>query len=152
ERSSFATPRLARVSTWCPRVRLRCAGMRNEWRSTSVQPVRLRFLPWDEWRQHFSEQEVAHTREHIPHSPNCRIEKARRWLGYEPRYTSLAAVQEAIGAPLKLDSALFVLDLLDVEAGDFAEVVPSLIRPVLLAIGHDCIAQFLRHLQTLGKF
>jgi nucleoside-diphosphate-sugar epimerase len=36
------------------------------------------------------------TWDHIAHSPNCSIAKARTLLGYEPRYTSLQAVREAV--------------------------------------------------------
>ena len=60
------------------------------------KPARLRFLPWEAWRQTVSEQEAAATWDHIAHSPNCSIAKARRLLGYEPRYSSLDAVQEAV--------------------------------------------------------
>lgn len=67
------------------------------------QSARLRYLPWEEWRQHFTEREAAHTWDHIAHSPNCSIEKARRLLGYEPRYTSLAAVQEAVGRQIGVE-------------------------------------------------
>lgn len=59
--------------------------------------VRLRFLPWEEWKTTVSEQDALATWDHIAHSPNCSIEKARRLLGYEPRYTSLEAVYEAVG-------------------------------------------------------
>ena len=37
------------------------------------------------------------THDHIAHSPNCSIAKARRLLNYEPSYTSLQAVQESVG-------------------------------------------------------
>lgn len=57
---------------------------------------RLEFLPWPDWQRTVSPEEAAATRDHIAHSPNCSIEKARRRLGYEPRYTSLAAVQESV--------------------------------------------------------
>jgi nucleoside-diphosphate-sugar epimerase len=56
----------------------------------------LRFLPWEEWRRAFSEKDAAATWDHIAHSPNCSIEKARRLLGYEPGYSSLEAVQESV--------------------------------------------------------
>jgi len=56
----------------------------------------LRFLPWEEWRKTVTKEESAFTWDHIAHSPNCSIEKARRLLGYEPRYTSLQAVREAV--------------------------------------------------------
>ena len=60
------------------------------------QPARLRFLPWEGWRATVSEQEAAATWDHIAHSPNCSIDKARRMLNYQPRYSSLQAVDEAL--------------------------------------------------------
>lgn len=56
----------------------------------------LSFLPWTEWKQTISEKESQTTWDHIAHSPNCSIEKARQLLGYRPRYTSLQAVQESV--------------------------------------------------------
>lgn len=61
------------------------------------KPARLRFLPWPEWRATAGEPEATATWDHIAHSPNCSIDKARRLLGYQPRYTSLEAVYEAVG-------------------------------------------------------
>jgi nucleoside-diphosphate-sugar epimerase len=58
--------------------------------------ARLKFLPWEEWKKTASEREANSTWDHIAHSPNCSIEKARRLLGYQPRYSSLQAVQEAV--------------------------------------------------------
>ena len=58
--------------------------------------ARLRFLPWEEWKNTVSEQEAALTWDHIAHSPNCSIVKAQRLLDYRPRYTSLEAVQESV--------------------------------------------------------
>jgi len=60
------------------------------------QAPRLRFLPWEEWKETVSEEEAASTWDHIAHSPNCSIAKAQRLLGYQPRYTSLQAVYEAV--------------------------------------------------------
>jgi nucleoside-diphosphate-sugar epimerase len=60
------------------------------------RPARLQFLPWEEWKQGVTAKDAATTEDHIRHSPNCSIEKARRLLGYEPRHTSLAAVQESV--------------------------------------------------------
>jgi len=57
----------------------------------------LRFLPWEEWRKTVSEEDAFVTWDHIAHSPCCSIGKARRLLGYEPRYRSLDAVFEALG-------------------------------------------------------
>ncbi len=56
----------------------------------------LTFLPWDEWMKTVSEEESRATWDHIMHSPNASIDKARRLLGYQPRYTSLQAVHEAL--------------------------------------------------------
>ncbi|MBM3188930.1 MAG: NAD-dependent epimerase/dehydratase family protein [Chloroflexi bacterium] len=58
--------------------------------------ARLRFLPWEEWKETASEAEAAMTHDHIAHSPNCSIAKAQRLLGYAPRYTSLQAVHESL--------------------------------------------------------
>ncbi|MCC7340164.1 MAG: NAD(P)-dependent oxidoreductase [Bryobacterales bacterium] len=59
-------------------------------------PARLRFLPWEEWRNTVSEEDADATWDHISHSPNCSIEKAGRLLGYRPHYTSLQAVKESV--------------------------------------------------------
>jgi nucleoside-diphosphate-sugar epimerase len=56
----------------------------------------LRFLPWEEWKQTVSQADAAATWDHIAHSPNCSIAKARRLLEYHPRYTSLEAVKESV--------------------------------------------------------
>jgi len=60
------------------------------------QPAQLEFLPWDAWRATVTEEEARQTWEHIARSPNCSIDKARRLIGYNPRYTSLQGVQEAV--------------------------------------------------------
>ncbi len=60
------------------------------------QPARLRFLAWEDWRATVSEDEARATYDHIAHSPNCSIAKARRLLNYQPRYRSLEAVIEAV--------------------------------------------------------
>lgn len=60
------------------------------------QPVRLRFLPWEQWRATVSPEEAAATWDHIAHSPNCSIAKAQRLLEYRPRYSSLQAVYESV--------------------------------------------------------
>lgn len=61
------------------------------------RPAKIEFLPWEEWRKGVTEKDAAVTWDHIAHSPNCSIAKARRLLGYEPRYTSLEAVGESLG-------------------------------------------------------
>ena len=60
------------------------------------QEPNLRFVPWEEFRQQVSPQEAQATWDHIAHSPNVSIEKARRHLGYTPRYTSLQGVRDSI--------------------------------------------------------
>jgi nucleoside-diphosphate-sugar epimerase len=56
----------------------------------------LEFLPWEDWQSTVSEKDAAATWDHIGHSPNASIAKARERLGYEPRYSSLDAVREAV--------------------------------------------------------
>lgn len=60
------------------------------------QSAKLRFLPWPEFRAHVSVEDADLTWDHIAHSPNGSIEKARRLINYQPRYTSLQAIQEAL--------------------------------------------------------
>jgi nucleoside-diphosphate-sugar epimerase len=61
------------------------------------QPAKLRFLPWEEWKAHASEDDASKTWDHIARSPNCSIGKAERLIGYTPRYRSLEAIQESLG-------------------------------------------------------
>ena len=56
----------------------------------------LRFLPWEEFRKQAGRGDADATWDHIAHSPSCSIEKAKRLLDYQPRYTSLEAVREAV--------------------------------------------------------
>jgi len=60
------------------------------------QKARLSFLPWEEWKNTVSEIDADQTWDHIAHSPNCSIEKARHLLNYNPRYTSLQAIEESV--------------------------------------------------------
>ncbi len=60
------------------------------------RPARLRFVPWPEWQEEVSEEYAQATWDHIAHSPNCSIVKAQRLLDFQPRYTSLEAIYEAI--------------------------------------------------------
>lgn len=57
---------------------------------------RLRFLPYEQWRQDVAPEDAEQTLEHISHSPCCSMAKAQALLGYVPRYTSLHAVQESV--------------------------------------------------------
>ena len=56
----------------------------------------LAFAPWEDWKSRQTEENANATWEHISRSPNCSIEKGRRLLGYAPRYSSLAAVEESL--------------------------------------------------------
>ena len=58
--------------------------------------ARIRFLPWDDWRKTTDDTNAQLTWDHIAHSPNGSIEKAKRLLNYKPRYSSLQAIQEAV--------------------------------------------------------
>ena len=60
------------------------------------QEANLSFLPWQEWEKTVSQRDAELTWDHIAHSPNGSIEKAKALLNYKPRYSSLQAVQEAI--------------------------------------------------------
>lgn len=56
----------------------------------------LQFLPWKEWKETVSEYDAIITWDHLIHSMSGSIDKARRLISYEPRYTSLAAIYEAV--------------------------------------------------------
>lgn len=58
---------------------------------------RVRYLGWEEWRRLHTEEQARCTWDHIAHSPCCSMEKARRLLGFAPRWSSLDAVREAVG-------------------------------------------------------
>jgi nucleoside-diphosphate-sugar epimerase len=75
---------------------LKLRGYAERMASWFGQEARLRFLPWEEWRRNVPETDAAKTWDHIAHSPSCSIRKARLLLGYEPRYSSLEAVQESM--------------------------------------------------------
>ncbi len=56
----------------------------------------LQFVPLAQMRQHVSETSARIIEEHVAHSPCCSIAKARRLLGYEPRYTTEQIYAESI--------------------------------------------------------
>ena len=60
------------------------------------QEARLRYLPWETWCTTVGAEEARATGEHIARSPNCSIDKARRLLDYQPRYSSFQAVYESV--------------------------------------------------------
>jgi len=58
--------------------------------------ARICFLPWEQWRSSVPEKDAKITWDHIARSPCCSIRKAQRLLDYQPRFTSLEAVREAL--------------------------------------------------------
>ena len=60
------------------------------------QQPQLEFLPWAEWKHTVTDDEAVVMWDHIAHTPNCSIAKARERLAYAPRYTSLEAVIESV--------------------------------------------------------
>ena len=61
-------------------------------------PARITCLPFEDWRHGVADRDAAVTLDHLRHSSNYSSDKARRLLGYSPRYSSLAAVQESVGS------------------------------------------------------
>ncbi len=57
---------------------------------------RLTYQPYDTWKQGQDPKEAAATWEHIIRSPSHSMDKARRLLGFAPRFSSLEAVKEAV--------------------------------------------------------
>lgn len=60
------------------------------------QSADLRLLPFEDFRKTTAPEHADASWEHISRSPSMSIEKARRLLGYAPRYTSLQAVAESV--------------------------------------------------------
>lgn len=58
--------------------------------------AKIDFHPATEWLKTLAEHDAAISRDHMTHSIVGSIEKARRLLQYEPRYSSLAAINESI--------------------------------------------------------
>jgi nucleoside-diphosphate-sugar epimerase len=53
-------------------------------------------VPFDEFRAQTTPEHADASLEHISRSHSVSNEKARRLLGYSPRYTSLQAVAESL--------------------------------------------------------
>lgn len=61
------------------------------------QQANIDFLPWEEWKVYTKDQGfINSTYSHVYHSDNYSIEKGRRLLGYNPRYTILEAMQDGV--------------------------------------------------------
>ncbi|HUX13044.1 MAG TPA: NAD-dependent epimerase/dehydratase family protein [Spirochaetia bacterium] len=59
--------------------------------------IALEFRSPDEvWTRGLTDEEVSATWDHIARSPNASMEKARRLLGFVPRYSSFEAIREAV--------------------------------------------------------
>jgi nucleoside-diphosphate-sugar epimerase len=60
----------------------------------------LRFLSWEDWKQTVSEKDAAVTMDQIRYSSHYSIEKARKLLGYKPRFLPPKAVKESVTWPI----------------------------------------------------
>lgn len=59
---------------------------------------RLAYQPFEAWKPTLDPTDAQATWEHVARSPSHSIEKGRRLLGYQPRYSSLAAAEESVAA------------------------------------------------------
>lgn len=57
---------------------------------------KIAYLPFEAWKQGQTAEDAQATWEHIARSPSHSIEKARTRLGYEPKWSSLEAIQESV--------------------------------------------------------
>ena len=58
------------------------------------QEANLKFADWETFKANDPDSDA--TWDHIAHSPNASIEKARRLINYAPRYTSIQAIIECV--------------------------------------------------------
>jgi nucleoside-diphosphate-sugar epimerase len=56
----------------------------------------LDLVDWPEFERRAGAEHAGATREHVGRSIAASIDRARRVLGYEPRYSSLDALREAV--------------------------------------------------------
>jgi len=56
----------------------------------------LEFKPWEAWKADQSKENVHLTYDHIAHSPCASIDKARRMIDLQPRYTTFQMVRESL--------------------------------------------------------
>ena len=59
---------------------------------------RLTFAPFEEWKRGLNDADAESSSGHIMRSSCVSIEKSRQRLGYDPRFTSLEAIQESVTA------------------------------------------------------
>ena len=62
------------------------------------QEPRLSFAPFDQWKLGLTKSDADTSWGHIMRSSCVSIEKSRQRLGYNPRFTSLEAIQESVTA------------------------------------------------------
>lgn len=60
------------------------------------QPAELRFAPLKVWLESLAPEDSRNAYDHIVRSQNCSIDKARRLIDYQPRHSSLQAIQESV--------------------------------------------------------
>ena len=60
------------------------------------KPANLKFVSFEEFASEMSPEDARLSWEHLQHSSNGSIEKAKRLLGYNPQYSSLQAIQESL--------------------------------------------------------
>ncbi|MDQ6657342.1 MAG: NAD-dependent epimerase/dehydratase family protein [Actinomycetota bacterium] len=60
--------------------------------------AQLDYLPWEQWRAQADAADALVTDDHLSHSPHCSMAKAGRLLGFQPRFSSLEAVHDAVDA------------------------------------------------------
>ncbi|MDW7658698.1 MAG: NAD-dependent epimerase/dehydratase family protein [Bacillota bacterium] len=75
---------------------LTLAGYAREVAAWFGRQADLSFQPYETWAKSISDEDAAATYDHISRSPNASMEKARRMLGFTPRYTSLQAIRAAV--------------------------------------------------------
>jgi len=79
----------------------------------------LRVVPWEEFRASTTEEHADASWQHASRSHSMSIDKARRLLGYAPRWSTLDAVVEGLDA-LRADGTLVVDERVDEQAGEAA--------------------------------
>ncbi|ORX38060.1 hypothetical protein BD324DRAFT_624356 [Kockovaella imperatae] len=58
----------------------------------------ISYKPFDQWKQGKPQSDIDATWSHIAHSPCVSVEKAKRVLGFYPRYSSIDAIKESVTA------------------------------------------------------
>ncbi|HBP38295.1 MAG TPA: epimerase [Clostridiales bacterium] len=72
------------------------AGYAREVARWFNREAELIFQPYDVWSQGVSGEDAAATYDHLRHSPCCSMDKARRLLGFTPRFSSYQAIRACL--------------------------------------------------------